>query len=173
MNKRLEHTRSLALTALLFALSIVLSLIEGSLPPIIPSLPGIRIGLSNIAVMYALFFLSRPRAFAIAALKSFFVMATRGVVAGLLSLSGGCLSLAIICLLMALTGKKASVLILSVGGAVFHNIGQLGAVSAIYGNMYMFFYLPVLIISGVAAGCLTAALLRLVMPAFGRIGRKK
>ena len=169
MNKNLEKTRSLVLTGLLFAIALVLSYVESALPPIFPALPGVRPGLSNIAVMYALFFLKKPQALSIALLKSVFVAATRGLIAGLLSLSGGLASLLIMILLMFFFGRKISYTMLSVSGAVFHNLGQITAAAAIYRNAYMFVYLPALIISGVAAGVVTAALLRLIIPAFGRI----
>ena len=54
-----EKTRRIALSGLLFALAMALSFIEGTLT--IPGLlPGMKLGLANIVVMYALFFMG-PR----------------------------------------------------------------------------------------------------------------
>ena len=51
-----EKTRRIALSGLLFALAMALSFIEGTLT--IPGLlPGMKLGLANIVVMYALFFM--------------------------------------------------------------------------------------------------------------------
>ena len=56
-----EKTRHIALSGLLFALAMALSFIEGSL--VIPGLlPGMKLGLANIVVMYALFFMGARQA---------------------------------------------------------------------------------------------------------------
>ena len=56
-----EKTRHIALSGLLFALAMALSFIEGSL--VIPGLlPGMKLGLANIVVMYALFFMGVKQA---------------------------------------------------------------------------------------------------------------
>lgn len=172
MNKKDENhnkTRQLVLTSLLFATALVLAFIENTLPPIMVSVPGVKFGLSNIAVMYALFFLGKKEAFTIAVLKAFFVFLTRGFVAALLSLCGGVLSIVVMVLLIYIFKDKISYLLLSVSGAVFHNIGQFIAISLIYTNMYLWVYLPVLLISGVFAGIATATLLKFILPAFSRL----
>ena len=165
-----KKTRSLVLMALLFAMALVLSIIENYFPVLIPSVPGVKFGLSNIAVMYALFFLKKGQAFAIAALKSLFAMATRGFIAGLLSFSGGILSLLIMIILMCIFGNRVSYYLLSIFGSIFHNIGQLIAVAIVYTSIYTFAYFPVLLIAGVLAGTATAALLRVIIPALKRLG---
>ncbi|MDR0405482.1 MAG: Gx transporter family protein [Clostridiales bacterium] len=164
----IKKTRLLALTAMLFAVSIVLAAVENSFPPPI-AVPGIRFGLSNIAVMYALFFLGKRRAFMTAVLKALFVFCTRGAVAGAVSLCGGVLALAVMSLAVVLFQKKISYLMISVAGAVAHNLGQLAAVSLIYTSLSLWAYLPVLLIAGVAAGTVTASLLRLVLPVLRRL----
>ena len=81
--------KRLALMGLLFALAMALSFLESLLPalPMLP--PGIRLGLSNIVTMYALFVLGPVSGYTIAVLKSLFVLLTRGAVAAALSASGG------------------------------------------------------------------------------------
>jgi heptaprenyl diphosphate synthase len=159
----------MVLTGLLFALAIVLSVIENSLPPIPVPVPGVKLGLSNIAVMYALFFLGKSRAFMIAILKAAFVFMIKGGIAGLLSLSGGLASLAVMLLLMFLFQDKISYLILSVSGAVFHNAGQFTAVSFVFTNIFLWPYLPVLMLAGIIAGIFTSVLLKSIMPALNRL----
>ena len=58
--QRLAKTRLLVLTGLLFALALVLAIIENTMPPLVISVPGLKLGLSNMAVMYSLFFLKAP-----------------------------------------------------------------------------------------------------------------
>lgn len=165
-----QKTRLLVLTGLLYAISIVLVTVENSFPPIFAALPGIKLGLSNIVTMYALFFLNERQALLLAVLKSLFVFATRGAVAGILSLSGGILSLIVMLILMFVFREKISYLLLSIFGAIFHNLGQLAAVSLIYTNLYMWAYLPVLLFAGVVAGIATAALLKLILPVLKKLG---
>ncbi len=168
----LKKSKIIVLTAMLFAVAIVLSIVENSLPPIVVTVPGVKFGLSNIAVMYALFFLGKKQAFAIAVLKSFFVFITRGIVAAFLSFFGGLLSLIIMIILMVVFKDKISYLVMSIFGAVFHNIGQFIAISFILVSVYIWAYLPILLISGVIAGIATATLLRFIFPAFKKLGLK-
>ena len=80
-----EKTRHIALSGLLFALAMALSFIEGSL--VIPGLlPGMKLGLANIVVMYALFFMGVKQALVLDVLKALFVFLVSGFTAGLLSL---------------------------------------------------------------------------------------
>jgi len=162
-------TMEIALTGLLLAAAIVLSVFESSLPPVMAAVPGVKFGLSNVAVMYALFFLNRRQAVSVAVLKSLFVLFTRGPMSGVLSLAGGLLSIFVMLLLMKLLKDRISYLMLSIAGAVFHNIGQLAAVAVMLSGIYMMAYLPVLLVSGVAAGAATATLLKFIMPAFQRM----
>jgi len=167
MTAAFRKTRLLTQTALLFALAVVLSLVEGLLPAL--PVPGVRLGLSNIPVMYALFFLGKGPAASIAGLKGAFAALTRGAAAGLLSVSGGLCSVGAMALLLWLSKKRASCFLLSICGAVCHNLGQLAAVSLLYETFGFQFYLPVLLAAGIAAGAVTAVLLRVLQPAFARL----
>lgn len=169
INDNYKKTRRLVLTSLLFAMAIVLSFVENSLPPIMTAVPGVKFGLSNIAVMYALFFVGKKEAFSIAILKSFFVFFIRGFVAAVLSFSGGFLSVLIMLLLIYIFRDRISYLLLSVCGAISHNIGQFVAITIIYSNLYLWVYLPVLLISGVLAGVATATMLKFILPALKRL----
>ena len=167
--KNLNQTQMLVLTSLIFASALVLAIVENILPPLPIAVPGVKFGLSNIAVMYALFFLGRRQAYTIGILKSVFVFVTRGGIAGLLSFSGGILSITVMILLMAVFRDRITYLIVSIFGAVFHNIGQFMVISVIYTGMNMWAYLPILLISGLAAGIVTSTLLRFILPAFNRL----
>ena len=159
-------TRRLTLLAMMLAMITALSALEHMLPPIPLLPPNVRLGLSNIVTMYALFFLGKQSAFALALLKSIFVLLTRGATAGLLSLCGGLFSLFCMIAAAAIFGDRISYLILSVLGAIAHNIGQIVTASLLTGTNLLTFYLPILIISGIVMGCVTGTLLRVVMPLF-------
>lgn len=61
---------------------------------------------------------------------------------------------------------------LSISGAIFHNIGQLIGISMIYTSIYIWAYLPVLIATGIMAGIGTSILLKFILPAFEKLGLK-
>lgn len=164
-------TRRIALLGMLFALAIVLSILENLLP-VPTAIPGIRLGMSNIVVMFALFNIQKRDALAIVVLKSVFVLITRGTIAGVLSLCGGLFSLGIMILLLFLFADKITYLVISIAGAVFHNIGQIAAASIILQTL-LWVYLPVLLISGIITGFATSILLKLISPVFLRLRLNK
>ena len=166
----MNKTQKLVLTSLFFAVAIILSVVENSLPPLPIAIPGVKFGLSNIAVMYVLFFIGGKQAYAVAVLKAIFVFSTRGWIASVLSLSGGILSVTVMILLMYLFKDKVSYLILSIFGAISHNIGQLIAVSVVYTNLYLLYFFPLLLLTGVMAGIVTSVLLKFIQPTFKRVG---
>lgn len=151
---------------LMLAVIMALSFIEHLLPPLPLLPPNVKLGLSNIVTMYCVFFLGPREAFTLAVLKSGFVFLTRGPVAGLLSVTGGLLAIATVVLLLFLLKSKLSYLTASISGAVMHNIGQIVAVSVIMGTNMIFYYLPVLIVSGIIMGIVTGTMLRLLLPVF-------
>ena len=99
---------------MLFALAVVMMFIEGMIPPI-PSLPpGVKLGLSNIVVMYCLFYFGKKPAFLLLLLKSFFAFLTRGALAFLMSFCGGFFSIFVMILLLAFTKERVSYIIISI-----------------------------------------------------------
>ena len=163
-------TRHITMLGIMLAMITVLSALEHSLPPVPGLPPGLRLGLANIVSMYAVFSVGRRQAILLTALKSFFVMTTRGTLAGLLSFSGGMLAILGIIALSLLLGAGVTYLALSITGAILHNIGQIAVASAILGlsGTLVLMYLPLLIAAGAAAGVVTGTLLRVVMPLFDR-----
>jgi len=151
-----------AFMGLMLGLALALSFLE-SLLPVLPYLPvGVKLGLSNIVTMYCLFFMGAKESFSIAFLKSAFVMLMRGPVGGALSLAGGVASITVMLLL-----KKIPMLteqILSIAGAISHNVGQLIMAVVILKSIYAIYYLPVMILSGALMGVITGILLRVVLP---------
>lgn len=160
-------TKQIAALGILFGVAIALSFLESLVPSVLVAAPGIKLGLSNVVTMYCLFYLGRGQAWIIAVLKSVFVLLFRGVTASLLSLSGGICSLLIMIALMA-TSKKASYGLVSVVGAIFHNLGQLWIASVLLSSV-VFSYLPVLIVSGIIMGLITGKLLKIVLPVLHKL----
>lgn len=169
---RSRKVKRLALMGLLFALAMALSFLESLLPalPMLP--PGIRLGLSNIVTMYALFVLGPVSGYTIAVLKALFVLLTRGAVAAAMSAAGGAFSVTIMLLLSLLPGIKEQYLLLSVFGGAAHNIGQLVMARFIINNQYVWYYFPVLLAAGLLMGAITGMALRVVLPYLNRLNLK-
>lgn len=164
-----NNTKNLTLSGLLFALAMALSFVESSIAPMLGLMPGVKIGLANIVVMYALFFMGTRQALTLVLLKAFFVLLTRGAVAGLLSLSGGLLALLVMLCLYKLP-RRPTYFIMSVSGALAHNIGQLIAVSVVLNTPLALTSAPVLIVSGLGMGLITSASLNALLPALEKLG---
>lgn len=160
--------KKLTLTAVLFAVSLVLSFIENQFV-IIPACPGVKLGLSNVAVMFALLSIDRKTAFGMVILKAFFALITRGVIAGALSLSGGLISLLGVTLILLM--KSSSYITLGISGALLHNLAQYTVICFVYGGVSFIPYLPLLIVAGVVFGTVNGILLHSVTPSLNKIWR--
>lgn len=167
--KRGSKTHEIALSGLLFALAMALSFVEGTL--VIPGLmPGMKLGLANIVVMYALFFMGGKQALVLDLLKALFVFLVSGWTAGFLSLCGGLFSLLVMWVLYYHFPVQPTWLILSVCGALAHNVGQLLGASVILSSAMSLYYAPVMLVFGLIMGSLTSITLRALLPALGRLG---
>lgn len=158
-----HYAAKTAFLGLMFSLALVLNILEGMIPPIASLPPGVKLGLSNIVTMMCVILFKKSYAFVIAGLKGVFVMLSRGAVAGALSLCGGLCSVLVMVMIIKLTKNKSSYLLLSISGAIAHNLAQILIASLILQTSFIY-YLPVLVISGIAAGIITSAILRLLMP---------
>ncbi len=136
---------------LLTALALVLSYLESLLPPL--GVPGVKLGLPNLAVVFALYRLGFRDAFVISLARVVLVALLFGNGASLAySAAGAVLSLVIMGLLRE-TGKFSSIGV-SVAGGVAHNAGQILVAMALLETARLAWYLPVLWVSGTIAGVL-------------------
>ena len=147
-------TKRLATDAMFLTLALVVSYIE-VLIPVPVGIPGVKLGLANGVIMVLLFFTTRTLEISV----------IRVVLAGFLfgnpmtiaySLAGGILSLVIMGLLKKIEGF--SPIGISVGGGVAHNIGQLSVAVFLMENTKIYYYAPVLLITGTIAGIIIGVL---------------
>lgn len=142
-------TKQIALIGVLCALSSVLGYIESLIPPIAP-VAGFKIGLSNLAVMYALYKLGGRQAFFVMLVK---VLVTSlwfsGFGALIYSLCGG-----LAALFAMAAAKKLGMSHRGVGmcGGVCHNIGQLAAACVVMDTLSVLYWAPALLICGLITG---------------------
>lgn len=159
--------KNVALTGMLFSLAIALSWLESYVTPLLGLIPALKLGLSNIVVMYAILFLKTRTAFLLVILKALFAFLTRGATAGFLSACGGGLSLLVFWLLLQLP-RPVSGYIFCVCGAVSHNLGQLAGASVILSSAMVMAYAPILLIAGVLVGALSYILTKALFASLPR-----
>ncbi len=154
-------TRRLVFLSLLVALGTVLHVVEGMLLMPLP-LPGVKLGLANIVTLFALHLYGFRAGMTVATARVFLGSLLGGVFLSpgfFLALSG-----AVACtLIMAILLKHTtcfSLIGISMAGAVGHNLGQLLAASIILQSKGVFYYLPVLLISGIPTGFFTGYILK-------------
>ncbi len=142
--------KQIARYALLVALAMVLSWLESLI--VLPGLlPGMKVGLTNLVVLFALYRLRLRDAAWISLLRVLLVSVTFGnAYSFAYSLAGAALSLAVMAALKKL--DCFSILGVSIAGGVCHNIGQLLVAIAVLGTARLGWYLPALLVSGTLAG---------------------
>lgn len=162
----MKKTKRLVLLAMLTAVAMILSYVESLLPSV--GIPGVKMGLANIAVIFALFRFGWKEAAALSLVRVVLVSLLFGSVGAMLySLAGAVLSLAVMALLRRI--DRFSTVGISVAGGVAHNAGQILMAMLILQTKQLLGYLPVLAVSGIAGGMLTglaAALLIRRIPKF-------
>lgn len=156
----ISAARYTALMGLLFAVSAALNWLESLFSAFLPA--GMRIGLSNIAVMLAILCVNAPSALLLTVLKTCFVLLTRGVTAGTMSLFGSIAAFCVTALLFRRT--RTSYVMASVLAALAHSLGQLCAAYMLLKTASVFAYFPVLAVSSAAAGVLTGIALKVIFP---------
>ena len=146
-------TKKIAFIGLLASLALVLSYLESLLPPLSAAFPGIKMGLPNIIIIFALYKFGAKEAIAV----SFIRLVCSALLFGTLltfaySAAGAVLSLTLMIILKRF--DRISKVGVSVVGGVCHNIGQIAIAILLLERWEISFYLFVLIITGTVAGAL-------------------
>ena len=140
--------KKVSVMAMCIALAMILSYVESLIPS--PGIPGVKLGLANLVVIFALYRLGWKEAVGISLLRVFLVSLLFGHVASLAySASGAALSL--VGMILLIRTDKLICVSVSVIGGVLHNVGQILMAWALMGANVVW-YLPVLILSGTVAG---------------------
>lgn len=155
------ETRKIARMGLLVALSMILSYVESLIPAFV-AVPGVKVGLANIVVIFALYTLGPIEALIVSLLRVILSSFLFGSVLSLLySLSGALLSLGGMILMKKV--KIFSTTAVSVTGGVLHNVGQILVACLVLETDVLLYYLPVLILSGVITGAVIGIIASLVI----------
>ena len=143
-------TKKLTVLALTIAVAMILSYLESMIPAFV-AIPGIKMGLANIAVVFALYKLGWKEAAGVSLLRVVLVSLLFGHLASFFySIAGAVLSL-LGMILLRKTGRFSEVAV-SVTGGVLHNVGQIAMACILLETDVVRYYLPFLILSGTLAG---------------------
>ncbi len=146
-------TKRISYIGVLTSMALILSYFERMLPPPVP-IAGVKFGLANIIILIALYILSSSDAFIIMLMKVFIVSVLFTGATGLLfGFLGGTLSF--IFMYLFKKSNLFSIVGVSMIGGVMFNVGQMIASYLLMVNISLFYYLPVLLIFGLASGFLT------------------
>ena len=159
-SRQRNDTFRLALSALLIALMLVLGYVESLFPT---GVPGVKIGLSNSVLIFAVYMLGIPSAYILMALKVLLSgILFSGVSSMMYGFAGGLVSLTLMLLLSR--SRKISPVAVSMAGGVSHNAGQIVIAVLILSNSpKMLYYYAVLAAAGLACGLATGIAANSVM----------
>ncbi|MCR5503686.1 MAG: Gx transporter family protein [Lachnospiraceae bacterium] len=167
---RLPIKNRLPYLGVLLAFSLILSYVESMIP--LPfAVPGVKIGLSNLPVLLCILIIGPADALFLAVLKALLSSLLFGNGTMLIYSLAGALSSCLVMILSSGCLKLHAPAISALGG-VFHNLGQMTAAALIMGLKGLFWYLPVLILSGLITGLLLGIPAELLLPRIRKIINK-
>ena len=150
----MTRTRKLVFMALLTAVELTIWVIEGQFPAPIP-VPGVKLGLASVVTLTAMAVLGRREAGAILLARILLGALFAGSFSAVIfSLAGGALSWCVMSALVGLFPEKL-LWVVSVFGAIGHNLGQLLAAVAVTGTPGLFWYGPALLTAAILTGAFT------------------
>lgn len=157
-----KRIRKIAMTGLLLSMSLIIGIIEHSLPPIIPVLPYLKLGLGNVVILATYILLGYKSALVVMLLKCVGIAIFSGNPISLaFSVSAGTISL---CISMLLLHKdNFSLIAVSALSAMIHNLVQILVAWAVMGTWVVLSYLPYMFVLGSIAGVFTGLIATLVI----------
>ena len=151
MKTKNTRAKKIAFIGITSSLALLLSYIEFLLPPIFISIPGIKLGLPNVIILYVLYSIDIKTAVLVSFARIFVSSLLFGnPITILYSISGAVLSLTVMAIL-----KKTDILSevgVSVAGGITHNLGQILVAMALLNTPQIAYYLIVLAITGTISG---------------------
>lgn len=145
--------RKTAMMGLFLAFALILSYVE-TLIPFYFGVPGVKLGLANLAVILVLYQYGWKEALLLNVMRVFLAGFLFGNFFTIIySLAGALSSFFMMNLLKKIKGFSMAGV--SMAGGVFHNIGQIFIAYSVTKTVGIVFYLPVLLVAGLFTGLLT------------------
>ena len=145
--------RKITRMALLCAIALTIFMLEAQIPPVVP-LPGVKLGLSNIVTVFAVFVLGPGEAAQILFGRIFLgaVFGNFGTI--FYSAAGGLCAIGMTILLRKVLTKK-QIWVAGILGAISHSVGQMAVAVFMLGTVTIVMWLPVLIFISIITGFFT------------------
>ena len=148
------RTRKLCVMALLTAVALGIFMLEAQIPPLVP-IPGVKLGLSNIVTVFAVFTLGWKAGAGILFCRILLGAVFAGNLGSIFYSAGGGLFAILITILLKPVLTDKQIWVAGCLGAVAHGIGQMIVAVWISGTPSLFIYLPILVFTGVITGLFT------------------
>lgn len=147
--------KKFARLSMLLSLSIVLNILESFIPFLDGSIPGVKIGLANIVILFTLYYYSFKDSLYISIVRVFLVGILRtGLFSVTFFFSLGGAFLSIIVMFLAKKITRLSIIGVSVLGSISHSVGQIIIAVFIVQNTNVIYYLPWILLSSIPSGIL-------------------
>ena len=161
-------TKKLVLLALLDAIALTIFMVEAQIPAIVP-IPGIKLGLSNIVTVFAVFAIGPLEGALVLFVRIFLGAVFAGNFSSILYSGAGGLCAILVTMLLRkiLTGKQLWVA--GCLGAVAHSIGQMAMAIFVTGTPSIAVYLPVMITCSIVTGLFTGLCAQVLVNRGGKL----
>ncbi|MBR6753458.1 MAG: Gx transporter family protein [Clostridia bacterium] len=157
------NTKKITLLGIMLSMMLILGFVEKQFS-LVPGVPGIKPGFSNIVLMFALYRMDTRSAGTLLVLKVLLSgLLFSGVNGMAYAFSGGILAFGIMFLFIRM--RRLSLPVVSVSGAVMHMAGQIICSRFLMGSWVLAFQLPLLLVSAVVTGVLNGVITALVINA--------
>ena len=150
----MKSVKKMAMLALMTTIALIIFVIESAIPPLVP-IPGIKLGLANIVTLILIMNKMPKEAGIILLMRIILASIFAGqIMSFLFSFLGGFFCLAAMICVHKFTGNQY-IWFTSIVGAIAHNIGQLVAAIITLRSLYVLYYAPFLLVSGIITGLFT------------------
>lgn len=157
-----KKIKKLAVAGLFTVFAAICGILEGFLPlQLIIPVPGVKLGIANIFIVFAFCYLGKGYALSVSLARVFIVFIFSGnYISLVLSLSGALFSYLALFLIIRLHNKVFSFIGISSVCSFLHGFGQLCMAYIIVGRTVMY-YLPIMLIACVITGIFTGTVMNL------------
>ena len=146
-----NNPKKLATLSIAVSLAMVLSYVDKIITSLAPLPPGIKLGLANIAVVFAIYKLGVKEGVIISVVRVILASFLFGTVVSFwYAIAGATVSLILMIILKKLT--PLSCVTVSTVGGISHNVAQICVASILFDTNLLVYYLPFLLVAGVVAG---------------------
>lgn len=146
--------KKLTVMALLCAIALTIFMVEAQIPPLVP-VPGVKMGLSNIVTVFAVFTLGPWEAAGILFARIFLGAVFAGNFSTILYSAAGGFCAILVSVILRLVLTKKQLWVAGCLGAVAHSLGQMAMAIMLTSTPSLAVYLPIMIVCSIVTGCFT------------------